>query len=428
MSVITLQIGQCGNQLGYEFFNAVAQDIGAGEPEARRDLDYYSSSAERFFTTDTQGSLLSSAILIDTETKVVGKVLKEACNGNKWHYTRSACYTSAQGAGNNWALGYIEHSREALEQICDLVRRHIERRDWLDGFLPIFSLGGGTGSGLGTKLTETLRDSYPNTPVINAVVWPCKSGEVAVQAYNALLSLAHLQDSADGLLVLSNDALHRVATQRWALRNACLAEMNLLAARQLACLLQPSQGNHGLHTHFGDVASELGCHGALKQVGLLQVPQEPPAVATFSCCSWQGLVRALSKMQRCHSATDEAMGAEGKPPTCIASLAVARGEGLSALDVTDLAPHCASFVEPGRELNLWTHPHRFLGSGRTLLLASNSDACVPQLDSLVKRAWSLFTEAAYLHHYARHGLQAEDVFDAFVRVEQAIETYKGLSK
>ncbi|KAL3227699.1 hypothetical protein MRX96_003666 [Rhipicephalus microplus] len=112
---------------------------------------------------------------------------------------------------------------------------------------------------------------------------------------------------------------------------------------------------------------------SLKQVSLLQVPQEPPAMTAFSCSSWQGLVRALRKMQRCHSATDEAMGTENRPPTFVASLAVGRGEGLSALNATDLAPCRAPFVEEGREFN------------------------------------------------------AEDMYDAFVRVEQAISCYKQLS-
>ncbi|KAH6932914.1 hypothetical protein HPB50_010680 [Hyalomma asiaticum] len=387
MSVLTLQIGQCGNQLGFEFFNVLAQDIGVGEPETRRDIDYHSQSAERFFTVDPQGGLLASALLVDTERKAVGTVLKDACNSDKWHYASGAAYTSAQGAGNNWALGYFEHAEKGLHE---------------------------------------------------SVVWPFKSGEVAVQAYNVLLSLAHLQDAADALLVLNNDSLHQVVTQRWALRSASLVEMNALAARHLACLLQPSRGTNGLPNCLGkfheaslpasDIAVELGCHGSLKQVSLLQVPQEPPAMAAFSCSSWQGLVRALVKMQLCHSATDEAMGTENKPPTCVASLAVARGEGLSSLNANDLKPRRAPFVEEGREFNVWTHPHKFLGSARTLLLASNSDACLPHLDLLVSRAWSRFTEAAYLHHYTQHGLQAEDMADAFVRVEQSITWYKQLSR
>lgn len=428
ISLLTLQIGQCGNQLGFEFFNVLAQDVGVGEPESCRDSEYYSASVERFFTVDRQGGLIASAVLVDTERKAVGRVLKDACYSDKWHYASGAAYTSSQGAGNNWALGYFEQAEKGMDEICNLVRRNAEQRDWLEGFLPIFSLAGGTGSGLGTKLTETLRDNYPKTPVVTAVVWPFKSGEVAVQAYNVLLSLAHLQDSADALLVLSNDSLHRVVTQRWALRSASLVEMNALAARHLACLLQPSQAKYGPFKYLGDVAADLGCFGSVKQVSLLQVPQEPPTMTAFSCSSWQSLVRALSKMQHCHSATDEAMGTENRPLTCVASLAVGRGEGLSALNATDLAPRRVPFVEEGREFNVWMNPHKFMGSARTLLLASNSDACVPELDLLVSRAWCRFTKLAYLHHYTQHGLQAEDMYDAFLRVEQAISYYKQLSQ
>lgn len=54
------------------------------------------------------------------------------------------------------------------------------------------SLAGGTGSGVGTYVTEMLRDLYPKTFIMNEVIAPYQSGEVIVQSYNALLTLAHL--------------------------------------------------------------------------------------------------------------------------------------------------------------------------------------------------------------------------------------------
>ena len=54
------------------------------------------------------------------------------------------------------------------------------------------SLAGGTGSGVGTYVTEMLRDLYPKAFNINEVIAPYQSGEVIVQSYNALLTLAHL--------------------------------------------------------------------------------------------------------------------------------------------------------------------------------------------------------------------------------------------
>ena len=67
-------------------------------------------------------------------------------------------------------------------------------RSRFDGFLCLMSLAGGTGSGLGTYVTEMLRDIYPKAFLINEVVAPYQSGEVILQSYNALLTLAHLYE------------------------------------------------------------------------------------------------------------------------------------------------------------------------------------------------------------------------------------------
>ncbi|CAN7987198.1 unnamed protein product [Ixodes hexagonus] len=429
MSIITVQIGQCGNQLGFELFNVLSQDIGRAESAECYNgysQKYCQSSKERFFTSDSKGGLVASAVLIDTEEKVVNKALVEACRSNQWHYAKDSCYTHEQGAGNNWASGYIEHATKGLDSILELIRRRVEKCDWLGGFLPLMSLGGGTGSGLGTKVTEALNRDYPSTPLVNAVVRPFSSGEVAVQAYNAVLSLSHLQDSSDALIVLNNDGLHHVASKRWALKNASLSHLNVVAAQQLACLLQPSKTAEGLPARIGDVPVELGCHSQLRLVTLLQVPQEPPHVAPFSCASWPGLVRSLHKMRLCRSSTDEAMGAEGSPLRSVASLAVARGDGLSSFVPGPLVPGEIPFCPSLRPLTSWTCPRRFLGLGKTLVLADNHQGCLSFLEPLLSQAWGRFTEGAYLHHYTRHGLQVEDLADAFVRLEQTVEAYRQL--
>jgi len=56
----------------------------------------------------------------------------------------------------------------------------------------LMSLAGGTGSGMGTFVTEMLRDEYPRRFILNQVVMPYQTGEVIVQSYNALLTLSHL--------------------------------------------------------------------------------------------------------------------------------------------------------------------------------------------------------------------------------------------
>ena len=56
-----------------------------------------------------------------------------------------------------------------------------------------------------------LRDEYPAACVLSQCVWPYESGEVIVQNYNTLLTLATLLDAADGIIIAQNEALHTAA-------------------------------------------------------------------------------------------------------------------------------------------------------------------------------------------------------------------------
>ena len=56
------------------------------------------------------------------------------------------------GAGNNWAKGHYTEGAELIDGVLDVVRKEAESCDCLQGFQVCHSLGGGTGSGMGTLL------------------------------------------------------------------------------------------------------------------------------------------------------------------------------------------------------------------------------------------------------------------------------------
>lgn len=66
------------------------------------------------------------------------------------------------GAGNNWAKGHYTEGAELVDSIMDVVRKEAENCDSLQGFQLAHSLGGGTGSGLGTLLISKIREEYPD--------------------------------------------------------------------------------------------------------------------------------------------------------------------------------------------------------------------------------------------------------------------------
>ena len=66
------------------------------------------------------------------------------------------------GAGNNWAKGHYTEGAELIDSVMDVVRKEAEGCDSLQGFQLSHSLGGGTGSGMGTLLISKMREEYPD--------------------------------------------------------------------------------------------------------------------------------------------------------------------------------------------------------------------------------------------------------------------------
>ena len=67
-------------------------------------------------------------------------------------------------------------------------------------------MAGGTGSGLGAHVAESLRDDFSaKSPILNVAIWPYSTGEVILQNYNVLLTLNSLLSHSDGVIPLYND-------------------------------------------------------------------------------------------------------------------------------------------------------------------------------------------------------------------------------
>ena len=106
-----------------------------------------------------------------------------------------------------------EDDPSLLERAMDAIRREASRCDLLCGFVLIHSIAGGTGSGLGSRITKELRNQFAREFILSVVVAPHRSGETALQNYNAVLCLEVLNQYADAILLLENDLALRVLSE-----------------------------------------------------------------------------------------------------------------------------------------------------------------------------------------------------------------------
>jgi len=105
------------------------------------------------------GKYVPRAVLVDLEPGTMDSVR----SGPFGQIFRPDNFVFGQsGAGNNWAKGHYTEGAELVDSVLDVVRKESESCDCLQGFQLTHSLGGGTGSGMGTLLISKIREEYPD--------------------------------------------------------------------------------------------------------------------------------------------------------------------------------------------------------------------------------------------------------------------------
>lgn len=105
------------------------------------------------------------------------------------------------------------------------------------GFQVCHSLGGGTGSGMGTLLISKIREEYPDRMMLTFSVFPSpKVSDTVVEPYNATLSVHQLVENADECMVLDNEALYDICFRTLKLTTpSCKLLLSLESMNYLLC-------------------------------------------------------------------------------------------------------------------------------------------------------------------------------------------------
>jgi tubulin gamma len=277
--IITLQVGQCGNQIGGEFWKQLCLEhgidptgqlkedptIGASASvnphkptkiDDRKDVFFYQSDDEHY---------IPRALLIDLEPRIVNRLTSGTCSQL---FNPENCFIAQDGggAGNNWASGFRQ-GEQHHEQVLDMIDREADNSDSLEGFVLCHSIAGGTGSGMGSYLLEALNDYFPKKLVQTYSVfpnWDQNQSDVVVQPYNSVLSLKRLALNADAVVVLDNTAMNGIAVNRLGIENPTVDQLNSLVAKIMAAstttLRYPGYMNNDLIGLLASLIPTPRCH------------------------------------------------------------------------------------------------------------------------------------------------------------------------
>lgn len=247
--IVHVQVGQCGNQVGAKFWEVVSEEHGIDPTGIYKGDSALQLERINVYYNEVAGNkYVPRAVLVDLEPGVMDSI-RASSIGSMF---RPDNFVHAQsGAGNNWAKGHYTEGAELVESVVDVVRKEAENCDCLQGFQICHSLGGGTGSGMGTLLISKIREEFPDRMMCTFSVMPSpKVSDTVVEPYNATLSIHQLVENSDEVMCIDNEALYDICFRTLKLTTPTYGDLNHLVSVVMsgitACLRFPGQLNSDL--------------------------------------------------------------------------------------------------------------------------------------------------------------------------------------
>ena len=370
-------------------------------------------------------ALRARAVLVDTEEGVVSQLLRSPLAEV---FDRSQIVTDISGAGNNWAHGHEEYGPAHREHFLEAVRHAISSCDSPQCFSLLHSLGGGTGSGLGTYLLSVLEDEYPRLLRFATSVFPAADDDVITSPYNSTLAAAELIQHADAVFPVDNGALAELTTRAAkgpsaegpSVRGAALTDnvsgsvgggdgrpaparafdgMNNLVAHMLCNLTASVRFEGALNTDLADLTSSLVPFPRMHFL----LPALAPLYALRDVRYRPARLESLfSDVLGPHA---QLMHADPKHTTLLACGLLLRGD----VTISDAQRNLAR-LRPQLRLPFW-NPDGVkvglcaappVGQPQALLALSNSCAMADVLGEVGSRFDQLYRRRSYVHHFTRY--------------------------
>lgn len=451
---IIIQVGQCGNQIGYRFW-----DLALREHANHNKKGVYNDSMSGFFrNSDPRSeysnlpssnknkicSLKARAVLVDMEEGVVSEILNGPLSEL---FDHRQLITDVSGSGNNWAVGHHEYGPKYREAILDAIRRAAEFCDCLQCFFIMHSMGGGTGSGVGTYILHMLKDEFPEVYRFVTAIFPSEDDDVITSPYNGMLALHQLSTCADFVIPVENQALsgivNKIQTALPPVKSTTIKGSSLIGSE--GGVQKSSKPFDTMNNIVANLLLNLTCssrfEGTLNvdlneiTMNLVPFPRMHYAIASqtplYTLSNFKIPTRKLDTMfTEAFSQDYQLIRCEPKKGTYLACALIVRGQ----VEISDIRRNIDR-LKPSLNFVHWNgegwktglcsvapvgHPY-------SLLTLANNSAIRHSFDSLNQRFIKLYRRKAHLHHYTRiNGM--EDVYfdECFNSLADITESYTSL--
>ena len=418
--LVCVQVGQAGNQIAGAFWQKICREHGI-DPSNGKSLGDIVGDPEIFFNR-IGDKFIPRAVVVDLEPAVVQNIREKFGT----LYDTKSIVSGADGAGNNFAIGYNQYGAETLDKVMQVVEQRVSETESIGGFIFTHSCGGGTGSGFGSRILRTLRERYPKVPIFTFSIFPSpKISETVVEPYNAILTIANLAKYASCSIVLDNEALFQIAELKLGIENPGLEDLNLIIAQVLTNVTASLRFSGTMNLDLGKLVTNLvpfeGLHFLMASTAPLvladnesyeKMTAQELSTQVFSddyicaaCKPSQGKYLATSVLFRGdvkQTAINEAMGTIKEQNTFV------------------------NWIPTGFKISRSETPPKDSALG-VIMLANNSEIVTvfERIASMFDRLWA---RKAFGHWYTDNGFEEKDLDDARAEVQAVIDQYKAITE
>merc|ERR1711959_484412 len=420
--IVHIQGGQCGNQIGAKFWEVISDEHGIDPTGSYHgDSDLQLERINVYYNEATGGRYVPRAILMDLEPGTMDSVRA----GPFGQLFRPDNFVFGQtGAGNNWAKGHYTEGAELIDSVLDVVRKESESCDQLQGFQVCHSIGGGTGSGMGTLLISKDREEYPDRIMSTYSIFPSpKVSDVVVEPYNSLLSIHQLIENVDEVSVIDNEALYDIVYRTPNVKKPQFKDLNALVAKTMAgttaCLRFPGQLNSDM-----------------RKLGVNLIPFPRLHFFMVGCAPLTSKEAEKYRKVSAKDLTEQAFDAKNMMAACdpragkyLTASVIFRGP-ISTKDVDEQmlitqnrnAAFFAEWIPHNIKSSICNNPP--LGSESGCSLIGNNTAMMEVFQRIQEQFSAMFERKAFMHWYTGEGMDEMEFTEAESNVIDLIAEYQ----